>query len=104
METVKPCSGGELLRKVTLFVLLVLVLGATTGRAQNPIVPPGVYLADPTARVWSDGRIYIYGSLDEDPDYYCSHRYHALSSPDLTNWTLHKNVFASKGVEPVSSS
>ena len=23
--------------------------------AQNPIVPPGVYIADPSAHVWADG-------------------------------------------------
>ncbi|HDS07786.1 MAG TPA: carbohydrate-binding protein [Bacteroides sp.] len=65
--------------------------------AQNPIVPPGIYMADPTARVWDDGRLYIYGSVDESTDYYCSHRYHVLSTSDLVNWTLHENSFSSMG-------
>jgi hypothetical protein len=42
--------------------------------------------------------MYIYGSLDESPRYYCSDRYHVLSSPDLSNWQLHRNSFASKGL------
>ena len=46
--------------------------------AQNPISPPGVYIADPTSRVGLDGRLYIYGSLDLDPKHYCSDRYHVL--------------------------
>lgn len=56
--------------------------------AQNPISPMGVYIADPSSRV-VDGQLYIYGSLDVSPAYYCSTDYHVLSSPDLRNWTLH---------------
>jgi hypothetical protein len=48
--------------------------------AQNPIIPAGVYIADPTARVWEDGKLYIYGSLDESTEYYCSWRHHVLGS------------------------
>lgn len=66
-------------------------------RSQNPVSPPGVYIADPTARVMPDGKVYIYGSNDESPDHYCSKVYHVLSSPDLVNWTLTRNTFASAG-------
>ena len=65
--------------------------------AQNPIVPAGIYIADPAAHVWDDGNLYVYGSVDETIDYYCSHRHHVLSTSDLLNWTLHENVIASKG-------
>ncbi|MBN1789072.1 MAG: family 43 glycosylhydrolase [Bacteroidales bacterium] len=65
--------------------------------SQNPIVPPGVYIADPSAHVWKDGKLYVYGSRDESPDYYCSWNYHVLSTSDLKNWTLYENTFASKG-------
>lgn len=65
--------------------------------AQNPISPPGLYIADPTARVWEDGKLYIYGSLDESCDYYCSRKHHALSTEDLINWTIHENIFSSAG-------
>jgi arabinoxylan arabinofuranohydrolase len=82
-------------KRTALVVGLVALAGAA--RAQNPIVPPGVYLADPTARQWPDGRVYVYGSRDEDPRYYCSHRYDVLSSRDLRSWTLHEGSFASRG-------
>lgn len=75
------------------FVFFIL----QTLNAQNPIVPAGTYIADPSAHVWDDGNMYIYGSVDESPDYYCSWRYHVMSSPDLKNWTIHRNVFYSKG-------
>lgn len=59
----------------------------------NPISPMGVYIADPTARVWDDGMMYIYGSRDESLDYYCSKIYHVLSSSNLKTWELHENSF-----------
>lgn len=65
--------------------------------SQNPIVPPGTYMADPSARQWKDGRLYVYGSRDESHSYYCSHNYDALSTDDMVNWTLHKDIFSSKG-------
>lgn len=65
--------------------------------SQNPISPPGVYIADPSAHVWKDGKIYIYGSNDESPNYYCSWTHHVLSSSDLLKWELTKDVFSSKG-------
>ena len=77
-------------------VCIVIGLIALSVSAQNPISPQGVYIADPTARVDSDGRLYVYGSLDESPDYYCSQRYHVLSSSDLRQWTLHRDAFSWK--------
>ena len=59
----------------------------------NPISPMGVYIADPTARVWEDGKLYIYGSRDESPNYYCSKNYHVMSTADLKSWTLHPYSF-----------
>lgn len=64
---------------------------------QNPIVPPGVYIADPAAHVWNDGKLYIYGSLDESTDYYCSWRHHVMVTENMTDWTIFEDRFASKG-------
>lgn len=76
------------------FKLLAMLLGGVvSASAQNPISPEGVYIADPTARVWADGKMYVYGSLDESPAYYCSKRYHVLSTDNLKEWKLHKNSF-----------
>jgi arabinoxylan arabinofuranohydrolase len=64
---------------------------------QNPITSAGIYIADPSAHVWPDGKLYIYGSLDESSQYYCSWKHHVLVTEDLRTWTLHRNAFASKG-------
>ena len=82
-----------LLKRIAYIVTGLIALSVS---AQNPISPQGVYIADPTARVDSDGRLYVYGSLDESPDYYCSQRYHVLSSSDLRQWTLHRDAFSWK--------
>ena len=76
---------------VLLFPLLILIPRNVV--AQNPISPMGVYIADPSSRVDRDGKLYIYGSLDTSPKYYCSKGYHVLSSADLCEWTLHRNTF-----------
>ena len=82
------------MRKQKLLLFFYFVLPAF---AQNPIVPPGVYLADPAAHVWQDGKLYVYGSLDESTEYYCSYRHHVLSTSDMKTWTISENRFSSKG-------
>lgn len=77
------------------FVLLMAI--SSICFAQNPIVPAGMYIADPSAHVWKDGKLYIYGSLDESTQYYCSWRHHVMSTTDMVNWEIVENVFASKG-------
>jgi arabinoxylan arabinofuranohydrolase len=64
---------------------------------QNPIVPPGLYIADPSSHVWKDGKLYIYGSRDENPAWYCSHDHYVLSTSDLVHWDISKDAFASAG-------
>lgn len=78
---------------------IILVFGlAISGIAfsQNPIAPAGIYIADPSAHQWKDGKMYVYGSRDESPNYYCSWSYDVLSSSDLKTWERHENSFASK--------
>lgn len=75
----------------------ILLLAISSVMAQNPIVPPGVYIADPSARVFSDGKLRIYGSLDESTQYYCSSRHHAMETTDMKLWKIAENIFASKG-------
>ena len=82
-----------------IILLLILFFGNVLLIAQNPISPPGIYLADPAAHVWKDGRVYVYGSADESVDYWCSHTHHVLSSDDMINWTLHKDYYKSKGAD-----
>jgi arabinoxylan arabinofuranohydrolase len=81
--------------RINQFCLLLWV--QTLLLAQNPITPAGVYIADPAAHVWEDGRLYLYGSLDESTQYYCSWRHHVMVTDDLKDWEMKENVFASKG-------
>ena len=62
----------------------------------NPICPMGVYMADPSAKV-IDGKLYVACSLDLNLDLWCSGHHHLLSTDDMLHWTLHPNVFATKG-------
>jgi len=79
------------------FCLLILLAFLSNVSAQNPIAGPGLYIADPSSHVWKDGRLYIYGSRDEDPAYYCSHDHYVLSTSDLIQWDVTPDAFASKG-------
>jgi hypothetical protein len=65
----------------------VIFLQYILSYSQNPIVPPSIYIADPSAHVWKDGKLYVYGSRDESPEYYCSWSHHVLSTSDLKTWT-----------------
>jgi arabinoxylan arabinofuranohydrolase len=65
--------------------------------SQNPICPPGLNIADPTTRVWKDGKLYVYGSRDESFKYYCSYDHWVLSTSDMIHWEYTPNAFASKG-------
>ena len=85
-----------MIRKEIMALSAVSLLCAAAA-AQNPIVPPGVFLADPEGHQWKDGKLYLYVSRDENPDYYCSTRYDLLSTSDLKNWTIHERAFASEG-------
>jgi len=69
----------------------------STNRMLNPIVPPGVYIADPEVRQMPDGRIYVYGSRDEPGNAWCSRSYNVLSSSDLVNWNVEQFSFATDG-------
>ncbi len=60
----------------------------------NPILPLQQFIPDAEARVWSDGRLYLYGSRDlcGDPDY-CSHDHRVFSTDNLRDWTDHGECF-----------
>lgn len=56
----------------------------------NPILPSCYYVPDVEARVWLDGRVYLYGSLDQaGQNQYCSREYRVFSSSNLSDWIDH---------------
>lgn len=83
--------------KLSFLILLITLAASPHLKAQNPISPPGVYIADPSARAWGDGKLYIYGSSDESCYYYCSWRHDILYTDDMLNWKLREKVFSSDG-------
>lgn len=61
----------------------------------NPALPLEHFVPDPEARVWSDGRLYVYGSYDISANsFYCSREYRVFSSADLLTWEDHGRSFA----------
>ena len=59
----------------------------------NPFVR-NIYTADPSARVWEDGRLYVYPSHDIDPPRGCDlmDKYHVFSTDDMVNWIDHGQI------------
>jgi hypothetical protein len=84
-----PRSAFSFSRKFSLpgGCALALLAFAQPGFAANPFVT-SIYTADPSARVWADGRLYVYPSHDMDPPKGCDlmDRYHVYSTADMVNW------------------
>lgn len=70
------------------------LLAYIAAAAQNPIVPTGSYMADPSAHQWKDGKVYVYGSRDESKRYYCSPHYDVMVSDDMVNWKMVRDAFS----------
>ncbi|MBA6222648.1 family 43 glycosylhydrolase [Colwellia sp. MB02u-18] len=71
--------------------LLVLSMTAFMSFAQNPLdFGSKIKTADPSGHVWSDGKMYLYTSHDEEcqTDFHMKD-WHTFSSSDLVNWTDH---------------
>ena len=64
------------------------------------------YTADPSARVWSDGRLYLYPSRDISPvtgyDYSRMDGYHVYSTGNMADWVDHGEILRRDNL-PVSA-
>jgi len=65
----------------------------------NPFIKH-MYTADPSARVWADGRLYVYPSHDITPAFGCDmmDEYHVFSTDDMVNWTDHGKILSAADV------
>lgn len=53
----------------------------------NPVFPKDVFIPDGEARRMPDGKLYVYGSLDNSGDTeFCSNRYLGFCTEDMLNW------------------
>ena len=70
-----------------LFASAVVALWTTICFGGNPFIT-SIYTADPSAHVWSDGRLYVYPSRDIDPPIGSNlmDHYHVFSTSDLIHW------------------
>lgn len=56
---------------------------------RNPVLPPHLHIPDSEAHVMPDGRVYLYGSWDQEEQLFCSKQYRVFSSDNMTDWTDH---------------
>lgn len=68
--------------------------------AQNNPFVRTLFTADPSAHVWSDGRLYVYPSQDTYPPRGCDlmDKYHVFSTDDMVNWIDHGEILRSDQV------
>jgi Beta-xylosidase len=66
---------------------------------ENPFIRH-MYTADPSARVWDDGRLYVYASHDISPPRGCDlmDQYHVFSTDDMVHWTDHGEILRASQV------
>jgi arabinoxylan arabinofuranohydrolase len=65
----------------------------------NPFITH-MYTADPSARVWADGRLYVYASQDIAPPRGCDlmDQYHVFSTDDMVSWKDHGEILRANQV------
>ncbi|WP_394186794.1 family 43 glycosylhydrolase [Metabacillus halosaccharovorans] len=65
---------------------------------RNPVLPVDLHIPDPEAHVMPDGRVYVYGSWDQEENIYCSREYRVFSSENMIDWVDHGVSFESSKV------
>ncbi|KAF1297543.1 xylosidase [Enterococcus sp. JM4C] len=65
---------------------------------RNPILPLDIHIPDGEAHVMPDGKLYIYGSYDNQEEIYCSEEYHVVSTNDLETWEIHDTALHGKDI------
>jgi arabinoxylan arabinofuranohydrolase len=85
--------------RIKVIVGFVMLCSSILMQAQNPFVR-NMYTADPSAHVWSDGRLYVYPSHDIEPPQGCDlmDKYHVFSTDDMITWTDHGEILSAADV------
>lgn len=65
---------------------------------RNPILPLDIHIPDSEAHVMPDGKLYVYGSFDDNEDFYCSEQYYVVSTEDMQYWKISDVSFEGKNV------
>ena len=61
--------------------------------SRNPVLPLEHHFPDSEAHVFSDGRLYLYGSYDAYNGVYCSDILRVVSTSDMKTWNIHDVAF-----------
>ncbi|HML65425.1 MAG TPA: family 43 glycosylhydrolase [Dysgonomonas sp.] len=83
----------------TVYIAVFSLLSCNSYSQKNPFIKH-MYTADPSARVWNDGRLYVYASHDIAPPQGCDlmDQYHVFSTDDMVNWVDHGEILRSTQV------
>ena len=89
----------RILKSVTYAAMALLSLIPQRAHAGNPFITDR-FTADPSAHVWSDGRLYVYPSTDISPPRGCDlmDQYHVFSTADLKTWKDHGEILRANQV------
>lgn len=87
-----------MLKKITALTALIVAFEMVTAQ-KNPFIT-NIYLADPSAHVWKDGRLYVYPSHDVAPPRGCDlmDQYHVYSTDDMIHWKDHGEILRASQV------
>lgn len=67
----------------------------------NPLLPRQFFVPDVEAHVMPDGRLYVYGSLDQSgSSEYSSKEMRCYSTDDMEHWTDHGVIFRNDAAQP----
>jgi arabinoxylan arabinofuranohydrolase len=82
--------------RILFFLLCLSFLMMKIVQSQNPICAPGIYMADPSAKVFQD-KLYLYTSTDLSCEHWCSWHHDILWTSDMKTWHTQTGVFHSRG-------
>ena len=68
------------------------------GKGRNPLLAPEWHIPDCEAHVMPDGKLYLYGSMDQSRESYCSGRYFVASTNNMEDWTIQGPSFEAEAV------
>jgi hypothetical protein len=92
-------NAYKLSRTIRPALTFTLIAASMLSFGANPFVT-SIFTADPSAHVWSDGRLYVYPSHDVDPPLGSNlmDRYHVFSTDDMVHWRDEGEILKSSQV------
>ncbi len=70
----------------------------TYSNQRNPVLPTDICIPDCEAHIMPDGKLYLYGSYDDNAKDYCSDRYYVCSTTDMETWHISETSFRTQWI------